>query len=297
MTILTVNSNDAGQTLFNFIKKNFKATNLSIIYKWFRTNKIKVNGKRIKDHKLKLELGDEVKVYDSESVVKRQTEELVDFSTLEIIYEDENLLIVDKPTNLEMHSPYNICLDLMVQSYLISSNQYDIAAENSFVISHVHRLDKLTQGLVIYAKNKISLDSLLDAIKNKDKIKKYYLVKLTNNTIELGRIHGYIEYSEAEKRGFFSKRTNGKSKECMQLHRWFDEKNNILEVLLISGRKHQIRCISAFYDCPIVGDFKYGAPRNTDKRIGLVAYKLLFKNFTDHLSYLNGKEFHSKATI
>ena len=83
----------------------------------------------------------------------------------------------------------------------------------------------------------------------------------------------------------------------MQLHRWFDQEKNILEIQLITGRKHQIRCILAFYKCSIIGDFKYGAKRTNNQAIELIAHKLLFKNFTDHLNYLNEKEFKTKHSF
>ncbi|QGS51566.1 pseudouridine synthase [Spiroplasma tabanidicola] len=293
MTILKVNKNDENQTIFNFIKKNFKTTSLSVIYKWFRTNKIKLNEKRIKDQKRVLKLGDEIKVYDSASISKRNEEKLVDYSELKIIYEDENLLIVDKPSNLEMHSLINICLDQIVRSYLIDTNKYDVELENSFVISHVHRLDKLTKGLVIYAKNKKSLDILLQAIQDKDNIEKFYLAKLENNNIKTGLIEGFIDYNSDTQLANFSLKDNKFFKSCSQEQNWFNKEENILEVKLLTGRKHQIRAICSYFKSPIVDDFRYGAKKSKNRSIDLIAYKLIFKNFSDELSYLNDKEFCS----
>ncbi|QEH61352.1 23S rRNA pseudouridine955/2504/2580 synthase [Spiroplasma chinense] len=293
MTILKVTHNDENQTIFNYIKKNFKQTSLSVIYKWFRTNKIKINDKRIKDQKIVLKAGDEVKVYDSASAVKRVDSTVVDFSDLKVIYEDENILIADKPANLEIHSPINENLDAKVRSYLISSKQYDPELETSFVISHVHRLDKLTSGLVIYAKNKATLDVLLEAIKNKENIEKYYMAQLEDNLVPEGLIEGYIDYNPESQLADFRLEEKKRYKECSQIHKWYDKKDNILEIQLLSGRKHQIRAIMMYYNCPIVDDFRYGGQRNQNKSIALVAYKLIFRNFSNHLEYLNDREFVS----
>ncbi|QBQ07333.1 ribosomal large subunit pseudouridine synthase C [Spiroplasma gladiatoris] len=294
MTILNVNENDENQTIFNFIKKNYKTTNLSVIYKWFRTNKVKINEKKIKDQKVVLKKGDVVKIYDSANISKRLVVELVDYSNLEIIYEDQNIIIVDKPAGLEIHSPINISLDQIVRSYLIDTKQYDVDLENSFVISHVHRLDKLTKGLVIYAKNKASLNTLLTAIKNKDMIKKFYKAKLESNKINLGLIQGYINYDSEIQKANFILNNKRNYKKCSQIHKWIDKENNILEVNLLSGRKHQIRAVCEFFNASIENDFRYGAQRTSKKEISLIAYKLVFDNFSNFLSYLNGKEFYSK---
>ncbi|AHI52466.1 pseudouridine synthase family protein [Spiroplasma culicicola] len=293
MTILKVNKNDENQTVFNFIKKNFKTTNLSIIYKWFRTNKIKINDKRIKDQKIILKFGDEIKVYDSASAVKRQNNHIVDYSLLKVVYEDDNILIADKPSGLEIHSPINENLDEMVRSYLIEKKEYNIENENSFVISHVHRIDKLTRGLVIYAKNKMSLDILLTSIQEKDEISKFYLAKLVNNDLPEGLVNGWIRYDSEKQVAVFREIQKNSYKESNQINQIVDEQNNIYSIQLLSGRKHQIRSICSFYKAPIVGDFRYGAPRNGSKQIELIAYKLIFNNLQGQLSYLNNQEFIS----
>gem|GEM_PF-6688103 len=118
-----------------------------------------------------------------------------------------------------MHSLFNKNLDDMIRSYLIFHNQYDNTLENSFIISHIHRLDKLTAGLVIYAKNKISLDSLLIAIQDKEKISKKYLAKLVNNTIKTGQINGFINYDTKLKKALFSEQKIPNYKECSQIHK------------------------------------------------------------------------------
>ncbi|WP_342258636.1 RluA family pseudouridine synthase [Spiroplasma endosymbiont of Dioctria linearis] len=297
MTIIKVNQNDVDQTVFNFIKKNFKSTNLSIIYKWFRKGKIKVNDIKIKDTKQKIKLNDEVKIYDSSETEKRDQFLEVDFSELEIVYEDENIVIVDKPANLEVHSPVNINLDQMVKSYLKNKNEYNPDLENSFVISHVHRIDKLTKGLVIYAKNKITLDILLNELNNKTKIKKLYLAKTENDNLQTGKISGYIKYDNDNQKAKFRIDKFNNAKKVEQVNKLIDEKNNIYEVQILTGRKHQIRAVCNFYKSPICKDFRYGGKRSHLREIDLIAYKIVFNNFEGHLEYLNGNEYKSKYSF
>jgi len=297
MTILNVNQNDENQTIFNFLKKNFKTTKLSIIYKWFRTNKIKLNNKKVKDQKLKLKAGDEIKVYDSSQSVLRDEFVMCDFSSLDIIFEDENILIIDKNHNVEMHSQINPCLDNMVKTYLIRTKQYSPEEENSFVVSHVHRLDKLTAGLVIYAKNKKTLDVMLLAIQNKMQIQKYYQAILVNDSLPEGLVEGFILYDSEKQKSVYSEIEKPGYKSCQQISKLVDKLKYTYEIQLLSGRKHQIRAICSFFKAPIVGDFRYGAEKTGVKAIGLVASKLRFENFENDLAYLNGKEFLSKKRV
>jgi 23S rRNA pseudouridine955/2504/2580 synthase len=173
MTELTIKANDANQKLFSFIKKVFRDTKLSIIYKWFRVGKIKINGKKTKDRDYVLQLNDIVQVYDASSNVKKREWQKIDYSTLDIVYEDQNILIADKDFNVEIHSDFNDCLDNMVRSYLFDKGEFK-QEENSFIVSHIHRLDKLTSGLVMYAKNKPALDFFLANITDKNKIRKTF---------------------------------------------------------------------------------------------------------------------------
>ncbi|ASP27878.1 ribosomal large subunit pseudouridine synthase C [Spiroplasma corruscae] len=290
MAKFTATSNDTGQTLVKFVKKVYRNTNLSIIYKWFRKGKIKVNYKKQKDLKYIISENDFIEVFDSELPIDRNKFNLVDFSSLKILYEDENILVTDKEQGLEVHSPVKVSLDSMVRSYLISSNKFIPDNENSYVISHVHRIDKLTKGIVIYAKNKATHSSLIEAIKDKEKIKKYYLVWAENSLAPIGNIKGQLNYSDLDKRMFFSqdKKTKDRTKQVEQIHELISEKNNIYRVQILTGRKHQIRAVFSYFKCPIVNDNKYKAKKQYHGTFGLIASCIEFLNFDDHLSYLNG---------
>ncbi len=295
---LTVKANDVNQTIFNFIKKMFQTTPLSVIYKLFRNKKIKVNNKVMKERNYKLQLGDQIIIFDKNLVVKErnQTSTYNNVATLplQVVYEDNNILVVDKPHGVEMHSKFHTSLDTMVQHYLIQKNEYYPHDEQSFVISHVHRLDKLTRGLVLYAKNKITLDLLLSKINQKEFIEKKYLANCEGIIRETDfTLSGYL-YKDEDKKMVFTKTDQPHSK-AVKTH--FKIKAQIsnttwLEVTLITGRKHQIRASLSYLHHPIINDVKYGAKQEKKKymiALSLYATTLIFHQLPEHLSYLNEK--------
>ncbi|WP_031542614.1 RluA family pseudouridine synthase [Mesoplasma photuris] len=292
MTKFTVNKNDNDQTLFKFVKKSYSTTPLSVIYKWFRKGDIKVNGKRIKDQKYLIKETDIIEVYDTNKPVVRDEFEYVDWSGMMVAYEDENIIIINKEPNIEMHSPINVSLDDMVKSYLYDHDEYNPEQENSFVVSHAHRLDKLTSGLVIYAKNKLALDVLLKAIQNKNDIEKYYIAKVSNNFKKGFISKGWITYDQEKQISLYQELEKPGYKYCetkfeVLIH---GEEFNIVEAQLLTGRKHQIRATLAYHGYPIVNDFRYGGQKiNNERMIFLSASKLIFKNLAAPLDYLNGE--------
>ncbi|WP_434325059.1 pseudouridine synthase [Mycoplasma capricolum] len=290
MTKFVVNKNDQNQTLFKFLKKTFKTTPISVIYKWIRNKSIKINSKRVNDKNYLLKVNDVVEVYDSNKPIIRDRFNYISNVNLDIVYEDNNILIVNKPNNLEMHSIYNLCLDDMVKSYLVDKKEYDIYLENSFVISHVHRLDKLTSGLVIYAKNKISSTILTNAFKTKDQINKYYyaLTSYDWNLNDFLQVNGYINYNSNTQKADFSLVEKNNYKYCQTEFKLVNK--NLILVKLITGKKHQIRSVLSFYNNPILNDFRYnGKKENDQKMIYLAAFKIEFKSLKKPLDYLNNK--------
>lgn len=294
---LTVKANDVNQTIFNFIKKMFQTTPLSVIYKLFRNKKIKINNKVMKERNYKLQLGDQIIIFDKNLVVteRNQTSTYNNVTTLplQVFYEDDNIIVVDKQHELEMHSKFNTSLDAMLQHYLLQKDEYHPQDEQSFVISHVHRLDKLTRGLVLYAKNKITLDLLLAKINQKEFIEKKYLAKCEGIIQETDfTISGYLYKDEDKQKMVFTKTEQPHAK-VVKTH--FKIKAQIsnatwLETTLITGRKHQIRASLSYLNHPIINDVKYGAKQETKKyMIALYATTLIFHQLPDHLSYLNEK--------
>ncbi len=294
---LTAKANDINQTIFNFIKKMFQTTPLSVVYKLFRNKKIKVNNKVVKERKYKLRLGDQIIIFDKNLVfTERQKQTTIldaKLLPLQVVYEDKNILVVDKPHGVEMHSNFHVSLDSMVRNYLIQKKEYNPQDEQSFVISHVHRLDKLTRGLVMYAKNKIILDLLLTKINQKEYIEKKYLAKCESIISEDDFIlTGYLYKDDHNKKMVFTKTAQPIAR-AVSTHFIVQERlANVtwLEGTLITGRKHQIRASLGYFHHPVVNDVKYGAQQITKAyMIALYATTLSFHKLPDHLSYLNEK--------
>jgi 23S rRNA pseudouridine955/2504/2580 synthase len=192
-----------------------------------------------------------------------------------------------------MHTDFNDSLDKMVRAYLFNQKAYDPERENSFVVSHVHRLDKLTSGLVIYAKNKMSLDILLTAIQNHHQIEKYYLLETKPNFPQSLIAKGWIIYDQNLKKSVYKDKIISSDKNYKTALTTFTlleshQNYSLVEAQLTTGRKHQIRASLSFYGFPIINDFKYGGKKVNQKRmIYLKAYKLSFNNLPDPLAYLN----------
>src|SRR4051794_3747303 len=176
----TIQKEEADQTVISLLKKKFKSTPLSLIHKLFRTKKIQINGKSVRYYHHRLKKGEVIDVYDN-SLKVHQPKFSPPVKTeidLVIIYEDENILLVAKEPNIEVHSSEsNNCLNNAVRYYLYQQNplHYQEQIKSLFILNAVHRLDKLVAGLVIYPKNSPAKRILSNAINDKEKITKKYL--------------------------------------------------------------------------------------------------------------------------
>ncbi len=291
-----IKKNDADQTILSFLKKviDNEKTQTSI-HKLFRSKKIRINNKITKDWKLILKLDDTIVIYESNIFLKK-VDNKFDFNmpSPDICYEDENILVVIKPHNLNVHNGNgtNLSLDKIVQNYLLQDS-HNIESSHSFSVSHIHRLDKFTKGLIIYPKNKVYLNLLINKINDPKFIKKFYFTQIQGrlNANEI-ILEGYIAKDIELQKMVFTKRKRNNGKFCKTI---FTEQKYIsstdttnLIVQLFSGRKHQIRASLAFLNHPILNDQKYDANLiNQDKMIYLIAYKIQFNNFEGEFEYLN----------
>ncbi|CAI2167683.1 18446_t:CDS:1 [Funneliformis geosporum] len=193
MLSFVVHQVETDQTLISFLKKRFKTTSLSLIYKLFRTKKIKVDGENVRYYHYRLKAGEKIEIYDnylkqSNLVVYPPSHSKVYF---EIIYEDQNILIVLKEHGIPMPS-----LDNAVRYYLLKKDpiDYQQKIKQLFVLIAAHRLDRLTKGLVIYPKNPLAKKVLYKAIGDKSKITKKYLAICENNPAKIlpNYVSGYL---------------------------------------------------------------------------------------------------------
>ncbi len=305
MRTIQINKNDANQRLDKFLTKRFKTMPKSLMYKYIRTKYIKVNGKRC-EISTRLNEGDVITFYIKDEFFDEPQYDTYDFLKapvkLDIVYEDENIILLNKPTGLLCHPDENYHFDSLLarlQHYLYDKKEYNPKSENSFAPALANRIDRNTGGIVIAAKNSESLRVLNQKIKDRE-LKKIYLcvvhgiLKNKQSTMT-----DYLEKNEKQNRVYVSSKPTPNSKTIKTKYKVLKEFNNmsLVEVELLTGRTHQIRAHMAYIGHPIVGDGKYGTNKqnkNTSlKWQALCSYKLEFDFETDGgvLEYLNGKSF------
>ena len=269
MKSFTIVKNDANQRVDKFIKKTVPNLPDSLMYKYIRLKRIKLNGKRC-EISTRLKEGDKVDMYIKVGLLSHPDER-----------------------------EYNDTLLTRIKRYLYEKGEYDPSDENSFSPALINRIDRNTGGIVMAAKNAEALRIMNQKLKDRE-IKKFYLCVVHGTLKEKdGTLHGWL--TKDEKKNLvkvFTCQTDG-SKEIKTKYRVLAENKNmsLVEVELLTGRTHQIRAHFASIGHPLLGDGKYG--RNSmNKESGykkqfLYSYKLKFDFVTDaqSLNYLNGKQF------
>lgn len=302
MTEITVNKNDAGQRADRFLSKAYPNLKTTLVCKLMRKKRIKLNGAKAEPNTI-LKEGDVFRFYLSEELLSKKQRIQNDISAeINVIYEDENIILCDKPCGLVVHEDNENSQDTLINRilrYLEEKGEYDPENEQSFVPALVNRIDRNTRGIVIAAKNAEALRVLNQKLRDRE-VEKLYLCAvfgkpMPNETVLTAYLKKLSEenrvvISDSPKQDFLTIKTKYrviKSREELSL----------VEVDLLTGRTHQIRAHFAHIGCPLIGDGKYGDNvRNKQfkaKTQALCSYKLTFKFTTNAgvLEYLNGKEF------
>lgn len=303
MKELIINSNDVNQRLDKFIQKSVPRLPQSMMYKAIRNKRIKINGKRA-EISTRLQAGDIVQMYINDEFFDTavETEFMSAPAVLDIVYEDENIILIDKKNGLVVHEDNENTVDTLInrlKHYLYDKGEYNPEEENSFVPSLCNRLDRNTGGIVIAAKNAESLRILNQKIKDRE-LEKYYLcITVGVPPKKKDTITAYLEKNSDDNTVKVTDRKTDKNKTIITTYKVLKTKENLalLEIKLDTGRTHQIRAHMAHIGCPLLGDGKYGINKvNKEYKIktqALYSYKLKFTFETDSgcLEYLNGKEF------
>ena len=309
MKEFTIKGNDAGQRLDRFVGKAVPLLPESLLQKYIRLKRIKVNGKGAK-RDTRLVLGDTIQLYINDEFFERPREEnsylKVGTPRLDIVYEDENILLVDKKPGVLCHSAgvwdYNTLI-ANIQAYMAQKGEWRPKEENSFAPALCNRIDRNTGGIVIAAKNAAALRVLNDKIRDRE-IEKYYLCAVQGRPKpESGRLENYL-FKDAEKNQVYVKsKPEPGARTAVTEYRVLRSKGalSLVECRLLTGRTHQIRAQMAHAGWPLLGDGKYGVERVNrsygEKGQALYSYRLEFAFPTDAgcLEYLRGKEFRVKS--
>jgi 23S rRNA pseudouridine955/2504/2580 synthase len=304
---IIITNNEAEQRIDRFLRKYLAKASLSFIYKQIRKKNIVVNDSKV-DERYILKLGDNIKLYFSDETIeklKSDPRKILSHSKLDIIYEDENIILINKPAGVLSHSAKgNYKEDNIVDSmlsYLIKKGDFVPRLSKTFTPSIANRLDRNTSGILIGGKNYETIQELNTAQRSSS-IKKYYY------TLVSGKIEGSsTEYATINKVNNHenlvrvSKEENSYTKDIITAYKSIitSDKYSLLEIDLITGRTHQIRAHLSFLKMPVIGDRKYGLRQANDyfkKKYNLNnqllhCYKIVFDDLGRHLEYLNKQTF------
>ncbi len=315
MRSFTINQNDGGQRLDKFVTKATKGMPMSLLYKFIRTKRIKVNGKRAHEKDM-LAVGDVVEMYIPDEFFEEDTS-TSEFDRVkhfpQIVYEDDNILLCDKKPGVLCHTgdegdPNRAAeaeretLIFALQAYLYRKGEYDPSAEASFAPALCNRIDRNTGGIVILAKNAAALREMNEAIRE-NRVHKEYLCAVHGHTPFKAKLTGYLTKDYRTNTVKVTEKKVGNGREVITLYRRLgycpEHDLSLLCVTLVTGRTHQIRAHMEYAGYPLLGEGKYGNNR-ADRKLGfrgqaLYSYRVGFEFGEESvLSYLNGREFAAK---
>lgn len=312
MREIIINKNEAGQRFDKLLFKYFNAAPASFVYKMLRKKNITLNNKK-SDGKDKLSVGDCVKIFmTDETIDKFRSSKNIEASgkathkiSLDVVYEDENVIIVNKPAGVlsQKAKKNDISMNEYIIEYLLDTKQLSENELETFKPGICNRLDRNTSGLLIAGKSLLGLQVMSDMLKDRT-FGKYYITVVSGEINGKTKIKGYLtKDSKSNKVKIYDKPLKESSYieteyECLKTN----GKYTILKVKLITGKPHQIRAHLASVRHPIIGDTKYGRADINEifrKKCGvkyqlLHAWQLKFDEMPDELKKLKQKTFEAK---
>ncbi|MBE6934268.1 MAG: RluA family pseudouridine synthase [Ruminococcaceae bacterium] len=304
MKELTIGANDSGQRLDRFLAKAVPLLPASLAQKYIRLKRIKCNGARAQ-RDTRLQAGDVLQLYINDEFFDKPREDnaylTVATPKLNIVYEDAQILLVDKRPGIAVHphdgAEYGRTLIDHIQSYLYQKREWRPREENAFMPALCNRIDRNTGGIVIAAKTAEALRIMNQKIKDRELDKRYLAIVEGTPKPQKGSLKGYLFKDAKQNRVFVTDTPQAGAKTCQTNYRVLASQNglSLVECELITGRTHQIRAQFAHAGHPLLGDGKYGKlSKRFDRNYqALYSYKLTFAFTTEAgvLEYLNGKSF------
>lgn len=300
MKAYVVNQNDAGQRLDKYVTKLCPFLPKSLLYKGIRKKRIKINGKAGKLDQI-LQFGEKIELYINDEFFEKHEKDVLDIKVdLDIIYEDENIIVVNKPSGIIVHEDEGEKINTLINQiikYLYDKKEYLPEQENTFVPALCNRIDRNTSGLVLAAKNSATLRVINEKIKQRE-IKKYYYCMVKGKLKQKnGIMKAFLKRDKADKIVHVYDHPIAEGRTILTSYEVIKEmeETSLIKVELLTGRTHQIRAHFAYIGHPLVGDGKYGDNIFNKKmkrnRQALCAYKIIFDFQTEsgHLEYLKGK--------
>lgn len=309
MKLITVHKQEEGQRLVKLLGAYLKEAPNSFFYKMLRKKNITLNGKKA-DGTEKLKCGDEIRLFLSDETYEKfagkvQPKEKFPMAKLNIVYEDSNVIFINKPAGMlsQKSVPSDVSLNEYLLGYLEKSGQWKQEESKAFRPSVCNRLDRNTSGMVICGKSMAGLQQMAALLKDRS-LHKYYLCLVKGVMTESQHLEGYLLKDENSNQvKIFQKETEGAAHIITEYEPLYTEgETTLLKVTLVTGKSHQIRAHLSSIGHPIIGDPKYG-----DRKVNaffrethgiktqmLHAWKLTFPELAEPLDNLSEKSFEAE---
>ncbi len=308
MREIKVQESNSNQRLDKFLLKYLNTAPKSFVYKMLRKKNIKLNDKKANGDEI-LKGNDKVTLYLADETIDKFREIVkidTNVNTVDVVYEDDNILIINKPIGVLTQPAKEDDTDTIVHrvtAYLMENGDYDPNTSQGFKPSTCNRLDLNTSGLIICGKNLLATQRVNELMRNKQ-IEKYYTAIVYGVADRDRVVKGFHYKNFATNEVTISKKRRSSVEKEVETRIYPLDDNgeySIINVELITGKSHQIRASLSSINMPLIGDRKYGDPVVNDyfkRKYGihnqlLTANKMVLHDNDGLLSYLDGKVFEA----